>query len=231
MPPSGLPAGAQGGTSACHTGAALSFVSCIRLFGRTVHTPTTMWAPADSGLCQIVRLIHATASIYTTLEGVARRATSVGRAGEAAAPHPGNRRDRPTSHVRGDEHRTYLASPLGRGTRRCSRNIGYRAWLGCSQQAGTLFWGAAAAPSEGLTRAPCPRPGRSPRDGLPLVGRTPGISCEAVPAYERDGAGMRRHVHPGNLSWFRRSLFSYGLMNRARSSAGIARGCFAATCS
>jgi hypothetical protein len=27
------PAGAQGGTSACRTGAALSFVSCIRLLG------------------------------------------------------------------------------------------------------------------------------------------------------------------------------------------------------
>jgi hypothetical protein len=34
VPPSILPAGAQGGTSACHTGAALSFVSCIRLLGR-----------------------------------------------------------------------------------------------------------------------------------------------------------------------------------------------------
>jgi hypothetical protein len=32
VPPSIGPAGAQGGTSACHTGAALSFVSCIRLF-------------------------------------------------------------------------------------------------------------------------------------------------------------------------------------------------------
>jgi hypothetical protein len=33
VPPFILPAGAQGGTSACRTGAALSFVSCIRLFG------------------------------------------------------------------------------------------------------------------------------------------------------------------------------------------------------
>ena len=33
VPPSVPPAGAQGGTSACRTGAALSFVSCIRLFG------------------------------------------------------------------------------------------------------------------------------------------------------------------------------------------------------
>jgi hypothetical protein len=33
VPPSIWPAGAQGGTSACRTGAALSFVSCIRLFG------------------------------------------------------------------------------------------------------------------------------------------------------------------------------------------------------
>jgi hypothetical protein len=36
------------------------------------------------------------------------------------------------------------------------------------------------------------------RGSLPKVCRTPGISCEAVPAPERDGAGMRRHVHPGN---------------------------------
>ena len=32
----------------------------------------------------------------------------------------------------------------------------------------------------------------------PTVHRTPGKSCEAVPASERDGAGMRRHVHSGN---------------------------------
>jgi len=32
VPPSVLPAGAQGGTSARRSGAALSFVSCIRLF-------------------------------------------------------------------------------------------------------------------------------------------------------------------------------------------------------
>ena len=37
VPPSIRPAGAQGGTSACSTGAALSFVSCIRLFDRVVH--------------------------------------------------------------------------------------------------------------------------------------------------------------------------------------------------
>jgi hypothetical protein len=36
VPPSVLPAGAQGGTSARSTGAALSFVSCIRLFGGLV---------------------------------------------------------------------------------------------------------------------------------------------------------------------------------------------------
>jgi hypothetical protein len=33
VPPSVWPAGAQGGTSARHSGAALSLVSCIRLFG------------------------------------------------------------------------------------------------------------------------------------------------------------------------------------------------------
>jgi hypothetical protein len=35
VPPTIWPAGAQGGTSAGSTGAALSFVSCLRLFGRT----------------------------------------------------------------------------------------------------------------------------------------------------------------------------------------------------
>jgi len=39
VPPSILPAGAQGGTSACSTGAALSFVSCIRLFGSRAAPP------------------------------------------------------------------------------------------------------------------------------------------------------------------------------------------------
>ena len=33
VPPSVSPAGAQGGTLSCRSGAALSFVSCIRLFG------------------------------------------------------------------------------------------------------------------------------------------------------------------------------------------------------
>jgi hypothetical protein len=36
VPPSNSPAGAQGGTSARSTGAALSFVSCIRLLGRAM---------------------------------------------------------------------------------------------------------------------------------------------------------------------------------------------------
>jgi hypothetical protein len=37
VPPPVLPAGAQGGALACHTGAALSFVSCIRLLGDAEH--------------------------------------------------------------------------------------------------------------------------------------------------------------------------------------------------
>jgi hypothetical protein len=36
------------------------------------------------------------------------------------------------------------------------------------------------------------------RSQRPLVHRTPGISCEAVPASNRDGAGMRRHFVPRN---------------------------------
>jgi hypothetical protein len=41
-------------------------------------------------------------------------------------------------------------------------------------------------------------PGVPGHQSLHSVCRTPGISCEAVPASERDGAGMRRHVHSGN---------------------------------
>jgi hypothetical protein len=44
VPPSIRPAGAQGGTSTCSTGAALSFVSCIRLFDRP--GPTSRRPPA-----------------------------------------------------------------------------------------------------------------------------------------------------------------------------------------
>ena len=40
VPPSVWPAGAQGGTSARHSGAALSFGSCIRLFGGPYGFPT-----------------------------------------------------------------------------------------------------------------------------------------------------------------------------------------------
>jgi hypothetical protein len=39
-------------------------------------------------------------------------------------------------------------------------------------------------------------PGAAPF--TPFVRRTPGISCEAVPASDLAGAGMRRHVHPRN---------------------------------
>jgi hypothetical protein len=103
------------------------FVCCIRLFDRALHTPTTTWAPADRVLGQIVRPIHAAPTIYPILEGVARRVTCADRTGEAAAPHLGNCRDRPTTHPRGDEHRTYLGTPVGRGTGRYSRNSGDRA--------------------------------------------------------------------------------------------------------
>ena len=33
---------------------------------------------------------------------------------------------------------------------------------------------------------------------ISIVCPTPGISCEAVPASDPAGAGMRRHFHPGN---------------------------------
>jgi hypothetical protein len=50
-----------------------------------------------------------------------------------------------------------------------------------------------AFPKMPLLLPPGGQPGR-----IRHVRRTPGISCEALPASERDGAGMRRHVHPGN---------------------------------
>jgi hypothetical protein len=51
VPPPVWPAGAQGGTSACRTGAALSFVSFIRLFAgfmrcvRVSAVQPLLWAP------------------------------------------------------------------------------------------------------------------------------------------------------------------------------------------
>src|SRR5512134_2429388 len=49
VPPSVSPAGAQGGTSACSTGAALSFVSCIRLLGSPVlHSSAAVLATPPS---------------------------------------------------------------------------------------------------------------------------------------------------------------------------------------
>jgi hypothetical protein len=44
VPPSIWPAGAQGGTLSCRSGAALSFVSCIRLFGSPL--PPRTFGPA-----------------------------------------------------------------------------------------------------------------------------------------------------------------------------------------
>src|SRR5512139_4159097 len=48
VPPSILPAGAQGGTLSCRSGAALSFVSCIRLFGNVVEH-LTLCPPVCAG--------------------------------------------------------------------------------------------------------------------------------------------------------------------------------------
>jgi hypothetical protein len=50
VPPSIWPAGAQGGTSARSTGAALSFVSCIRLLGGRGSSPCECYAdPSETG--------------------------------------------------------------------------------------------------------------------------------------------------------------------------------------
>jgi len=65
--------------------AAESFVSFIPLFDRLDRTSTTL-SPADPWMCQIVRLIHAPDIARRTLEGVARRGSSAGKAGMAAAP-------------------------------------------------------------------------------------------------------------------------------------------------
>jgi hypothetical protein len=51
VPPSVQPTGAQGGTSACHTGAALSFVSCIRLFDRVCAMPNRCRAVRAGQYC------------------------------------------------------------------------------------------------------------------------------------------------------------------------------------
>ena len=46
VPPSVSPSGAQGGTSACSTGAALSFVSCIRVFDGSLIPSQVLWLQA-----------------------------------------------------------------------------------------------------------------------------------------------------------------------------------------
>jgi hypothetical protein len=71
--------------------------------------------------------MHASLFAYATREGVTRRATQVDKAGEAAAPYPENCFDRVTTQLRGDERQTYLATPVGRGTRRYSRDTRDRA--------------------------------------------------------------------------------------------------------
>ena len=59
----------------------------------------------------------------------------------------------------------------------------------------------AAAPGvHAVEKEPCPRRCcvRSPFRSPTRVRRTPRISCEAVPASNLAGAGMRRHLHPRN---------------------------------
>jgi hypothetical protein len=58
VPPSISPAGAQGGTSACSTGAALSFVSCIRLFDGLVRSPHHVVTVA-AGTCRLGPVLAA----------------------------------------------------------------------------------------------------------------------------------------------------------------------------
>ena len=86
MPPSIWPAGAQGGTSACRSGAALSFVSCIRLFGGVV-APVPMWptllilAPRqsrpdskpDGGVAPGIDHVHEAADCGPTNRATGRR--------------------------------------------------------------------------------------------------------------------------------------------------------------
>jgi hypothetical protein len=90
--PASIPAGAGirrhlrlSAACGARVGAAESFVSFIPLFDRLDRTSTTS-SPAELWMCQIVRLIHALDIARRTLEGVARRGSSAGKAGMAAAP-------------------------------------------------------------------------------------------------------------------------------------------------
>jgi hypothetical protein len=60
-----------------------------------------------------------------------------------------------------------------------SRDTRDRAWMGCSRQVRTYFWGAAAAPFGGFTPRAVVTPGAASSCCSPTVGRTPGISCKA----------------------------------------------------
>ena len=80
MPPSNWPAGAQGGTSARHTGAALSFVSCIRLFDCPVRL--TYLAAGD---CTLGQKVARGQTARTLMYGAAER--GIGCALHARAAH------------------------------------------------------------------------------------------------------------------------------------------------
>jgi hypothetical protein len=97
------------------------------------------------------------------------RATQVDKVGEAAAPHVDNRLAPTAAHLRGDERPTYWP-PVGRGTRRSVTRT--RPRVDALSPARTVLWGAAAAPSEPLTRAPCSCPGRLPRAAPPSRSNT-----------------------------------------------------------
>jgi hypothetical protein len=156
------------------------FVCCIRLFDRPLHT-----APH----CCRQQTVHCAGSYAQSTQGAPP--TPPWRAWHGApleliAPATLRRptlkkpRERTTAQLRGDEHRTYSATPVGRGTGRYSRDTRDRAWMGCSRQARTNLWGAAAAPSGRVTPRAVSRPGAASACCSPTVGRTLGISCEAA---------------------------------------------------
>ena len=116
------------------------------------------------------------------------RATQVDKVGEAAALHVDNGlAPRPLTCAGTNTRRT--GPPVGRRTRRSVTRT--RPRVDALSPARTDLWGAAAAPSEPLTSRAVLMPGAASSCCSSTVGRTPGISCEAVPASE-----MVRRGHP-----------------------------------
>ncbi len=163
VPPSISPAGAQGGTSGRSTGAALSFVSCIRLFDCLV--------------------------ILTTLRSLTSR-TGAGDGRCACKPTVASRRQTSCRRTRGPAQE-YRSSPTRcpRALRQLSRDLVRTLTAECHQPSGRA-WDSCASrvATEAGTRAPRPS-----LPGVLGLGRAPCVGvCEEPCQWRRQGGRASR---------------------------------------